>query len=71
MTTFFVIEKLLDIATFLVCALCKKMFLTITVSSVFPSDHEIYAKANTDNIDSNSYEETLTKHFTQRLQLVN
>ena len=56
---------------FLVCALCKKMCLTILVCSVFSSDHEIYEQATTDNIHSHSYEETLAKHFTQRLQLVN
>ena len=71
MTTFFVMEKLLDIVTFLVGAFCRKMCLTIKTSSVFSSDREIYANATTYNIHSNSYEETLAKHFTQRLQLVN
>ena len=46
-------------------------WLTITVSSVFSSDHENYARGTIDNIHSNSYEETLANHFAQRLQLVN
>ena len=49
----------------------NKMCLTITVSIVFPSDHENYARGTTDKIHSKSYEETVAKHFTQRLQLVN
>ena len=71
MTTYFVIEKVEDIVTFLVGAFCRKLCLTITIDSVFSPDHEIYEKITSDNIHSNIFEEILPKHFTRRLQLVN